>query len=64
MSIDHVVFGKRLAALQSSWKENASTMWGGATALLIATGASSDDLRYLKSLSVHLWLLGYELPGN
>jgi nucleosome binding factor SPN SPT16 subunit len=42
---------------------NLDTLWGGATAIVVATGASSEDLRYLKSLALHLWLLGYELPG-
>jgi hypothetical protein len=27
-------------------------------------GGTSEDLRYLKSISLHLWLFGYELPGE
>jgi nucleosome binding factor SPN SPT16 subunit len=30
----------------------------------VAVGGSSEDLRYLKSISLHLWLFGYELPGE
>jgi hypothetical protein len=30
----------------------------------VAVGGSSEDLRYLKSISLHLWLFGYELPGG
>jgi hypothetical protein len=43
---------------------NQSTNWGGANALAILVGGNSDDLRYLKSISLHLWLFGYELPGD
>jgi hypothetical protein len=30
----------------------------------VVVGGTSDDLRYLKSISLHLWLFGYELPGK
>ena len=34
------------------------------TCLCIVAGTSQpDELRYLKSASVQLWLFGYELPG-
>jgi nucleosome binding factor SPN SPT16 subunit len=39
-------------------------VWNGATALGIAVGAASEDLRYLKSISLQMWLFGYELPGT
>ncbi len=39
-------------------------LWHGATSVLVPMGATSEDLRYLKSLAFHLWLLGYELPGK
>lgn len=42
---------------------NQATLWSNANALAIVVGASSDDLRYLKSISLQLWLFGYELPG-
>ena len=43
--------------------------WGSAdqqsTALAILSGAASgEELRYLKSTSLQLWLFGYELPGD
>ena len=41
-----------------------STSWSNASALAIVIGASSEDLRYLKSISLQLWLFGYELPGT
>lgn len=39
-------------------------MWNGATALGIPVGAASEDLRYLKSIALQMWLFGYELPGE
>lgn len=45
-------------------QEKRSTLWENASALAIPVGSTSDDLRYLKSISLHLWLFGYELPGE
>lgn len=45
------------------FQEKRETVWGGANALVVPVGGNSEDLRYLKSLSLHLWLFGYELPG-
>lgn len=39
-------------------------VWAGSTALAIAVGPASDELRYLKSITLHLYLFGYELPGE
>lgn len=55
-------FGKRLKALYSSWQDGAN--WGGATALAIVAGGAAEDIRYWKSSSLHLWLLGYEFTGK
>jgi nucleosome binding factor SPN SPT16 subunit len=38
-------------------------VWNGADAVAIGTGPSAEEIRYLKSISLHLWLFGYELPG-
>lgn len=45
-------------------QENRATVWDNANVLSVPVGSTSDDLRYLKSISLHLWLFGYELPGN
>ena len=44
-----------------SWKANGVDL----AAIAIVTGqAAQDELRYLKSVSMQLWLLGYELTGQ
>jgi nucleosome binding factor SPN SPT16 subunit len=43
---------------------NRSTLWDNTNAVVVAVGGSSEDLRYLKSIAMHLWLFGYELPGK
>lgn len=35
-----------------------ASLWGGAEALAVASGPGSEDLRYLKSSALQLWLLG------
>jgi nucleosome binding factor SPN SPT16 subunit len=55
-------YGKRLKALYGHWKEHKRDVWGGADAIAVVTPPSSEDLRYLKSSALHLWLLGYEFP--
>ncbi|CAI9765250.1 unnamed protein product [Fraxinus pennsylvanica] len=37
-------------------------LWGSADVLSIATPPPSEDLRYLKSSALNIWLLGYEFP--
>ena len=43
-----------------SWKPNGADL--GAVAVLTGQ-ASQEELRYLKSVSMQLWLFGYELTG-
>ncbi|KAI8465881.1 MAG: global transcription factor [Monoraphidium minutum] len=64
VAIDQSAFGKRLRLLYTSWKSNRSSLWEGANALGVVVGSTSEDLRYLKSISLHLWLFGYELPDT
>ncbi|KAK9282890.1 hypothetical protein L1049_011115 [Liquidambar formosana] len=61
-TIDLVNFSKRLKALYSHWDEHRSDLWGASDALAIATPPASEDLRYLKSSALNIWLLGYEFP--
>ena len=63
-TIDAALCAKRMKRLMASWNDN-SAMWGGATALLVGSGVNKeDDLRYLKSVSLEIWLFGYELPDT
>lgn len=49
--------------LTCSMQAHRSDLWDNANILAVLVGGTSDDLRYLKSISLHLWLFGYELPG-
>ncbi|GMH13121.1 hypothetical protein Nepgr_014962 [Nepenthes gracilis] len=55
-------FTKRLKTLYSRWEGLKSELWGGSDVLAIATPPASEDLRYLKSSALNIWLLGYEFP--
>ncbi|XP_062225355.1 FACT complex subunit SPT16-like [Phragmites australis] len=55
-------FSKRLKVFYDHWKEHKSNLWGSSDAIAIATPPPSEDLRYLKSSALDIWLLGYEFP--
>lgn len=61
-TIDMGNFIKRLKAFYGHWKENRADMWAGSDAIAVATPPASEDLRYLKSSALNIWLLGYEFP--
>ncbi|KAI3874777.1 hypothetical protein MKW98_019350 [Papaver atlanticum] len=61
-SIDLENFSKRLKAFYSHWKENKTNFWGASDAIVIATPPASEDLRYLKSSALNMWLYGLEFP--
>ncbi|KAL5993697.1 FACT complex subunit spt16 [Asimina triloba] len=61
-TINSDTFEKRLKAFYSHWNEHKAESWGGAHVLVIASPPASDDLRYLKSSALNIWLLGYEFP--
>jgi len=63
-SIDLSTFQSRLKLFYSHWEENKSTLWGSSDAIAIACPPPSDDLRYLKSTALNLWLLGFEFPDT
>ncbi|MBA0859974.1 hypothetical protein Goshw_012680 [Gossypium schwendimanii] len=55
-------FSKRLKALYSHWNEHKPELWGSSDVFAVATPPTSEDLRYLKSSALNVWLLGYEFP--
>jgi nucleosome binding factor SPN SPT16 subunit len=40
-----------------------SEHWKGVSAIVIPTGEAADDIRYWKTSSLFLWMLGYEFTG-
>ncbi|CAK9185979.1 unnamed protein product [Ilex paraguariensis] len=57
-------FSKRLQMLYSHWTEYKDDLWGASEVLTIATPPPSEDLRYLKSSALNVWLVGYEFPDT
>lgn len=61
-TIDLSTFSTRLKTLYSHWNKHKSDLWASSDVLAIATPPPSEDLRYLKSSALNIWLLGYEFP--
>ncbi|KAG6553865.1 hypothetical protein Mapa_004782 [Marchantia paleacea] len=61
VQINMDMYSKRLKALYGSWNDNKEG-WGNVDAIAVVSAPSSEDLRYLKSSALHIWLLGYEFP--
>nr|KYP65561.1 FACT complex subunit SPT16 [Cajanus cajan] len=61
-SIDLNAFQSRLKTFYSHWDEHKTDLWGSSNAIAIACPPPSEDLRYLKSTALSLWLLGFEFP--
>lgn len=45
-------------------QEHKGDVWDDINVLAVMAGSASEDLRYLKSVSLHLWLFGYEVTGE
>lgn len=45
-------------------QEHKGDVWDNINVLAVMAGSASEDLRYLKSVSLHLWLFGYEVTGE
>ncbi|EPS71678.1 hypothetical protein M569_03078, partial [Genlisea aurea] len=60
--IDLNTFSRRLEALYSFWNQKKAELWGSADLISIATPPPSEDLRYLKSSALCIWLFGHEFP--
>lgn len=57
-------FYSRLERLIAHWTAHKSTLYGGADALCIPFGASSEENTYSKSAAMHLFLMGYEFSDT
>ncbi|KAI6670631.1 hypothetical protein NL676_005516 [Syzygium grande] len=55
-------FAKRLKTLYTHWNDHRNDLWGSSDVLAIAAPPNSEDLRYLKSSALNMWLMGYEFP--
>ncbi|CAI5939892.1 unnamed protein product [Closterium sp. NIES-64] len=62
LQLDLDTFGRRLKLLYDSWRKDESRSWGNTSAFAVATPPASEDMRYLKSSALQIWLLGYEFP--
>ncbi|CAD7701780.1 unnamed protein product [Ostreobium quekettii] len=62
VQLDADAFCSRLKLLYASWKERRLELWRGATSLAIFVGGRLESVMYMKSLALHMWLFGYEVP--
>ncbi|KAJ3410484.1 FACT complex subunit spt16 [Chytridiales sp. JEL 0842] len=65
VELDAKTYHKRVRYAQECWKNPAfASDYADVEAILIVTGEADDDMPYLKSSSMQLWLLGYEFPDT
>ncbi|XP_050382933.1 FACT complex subunit SPT16-like [Argentina anserina] len=62
-AIDLNVFSQRLKAFYSHWNEHPE-LWDSSDVVAIATPPQSDEIRYLKSSALQMWLVGYDVPDT
>ena len=62
-AIDLNGFSQRLKALYSHWNEHPE-LWDSSDVIAIATPPQSDEIRYLKSSALQMWLVGYDVPDT
>ncbi|GJS96898.1 FACT complex subunit SPT16 [Tanacetum coccineum] len=62
--IDESTLATRLKSLYSHWRKHREELWESCNAFAVATPPLSDDIRYLKSSALHMWLFGYEFPDT
>ena len=66
-SVDLDSCSRRLKSLYKIWNgdENHHKLFNDADALLLGSGANKEEeLRYLKAVSLQIWLFSYELPDT
>eukprot|EP00897_Mesotaenium_endlicherianum_P010392 jgi/Mesen1/9381/ME000610S08682 len=63
LQIDLNTYSKRLKAFYTAWRQDQTGSWQDVNAVAIAVPPTPDeDMRYLKSSALHIWLIGYEFP--
>mmetsp|Transcript_22159 Transcript_22159/g.52512 ORF Transcript_22159/g.52512 Transcript_22159/m.52512 type:complete len:1066 (-) Transcript_22159:1005-4202(-) len=64
--IDPELFWERAQKLYNAWKTGREPggVWAGADALVIDTGKYDEQALYLKSSSLHNYLIGLEMPDT
>ena len=64
-TMDDAACAARMRCLYETWRAERDGAFGGASALVVGTGANKeDDLRYLKAVALEVWLFSYELPDT
>ena len=58
--------GRRLRSLYDAWSDaKTAAFFNGAECVLLGSGANKEEeLRYLKAVSLEIWLFSYELPDT
>jgi len=64
MSLDIQRFYDRLRKLHGSFVRHKKQYWHGANSLSIQRGENDEDQPYMRSVVLHQWLFGYELPDT
>lgn len=62
--VDATRFFTRLGKLHNYFVKHKDTIWNKANCLLLHRGKLNDDEPYQKSVILHQWLFGYELPDT
>ena len=56
-TMDDAACAARMRCLYETWRAERDGAFGGASALVVGTGANKeDDLRYLKAVALEVWL--------
>ena len=65
-SVDLESCGRRLRSLYDAWSDaKTAAFFNGAECVLLGSGANKEEeLRYLKAVSLEIWLFSYELPDT
>jgi len=64
-ALDEQALKSRLKQLYKTWEDHNQDLFKDADCIVIGSGANKEEeLRYLKAVSIEIWLFGYELPDT